>query len=62
GSGFKTAPALGAALSEWMTDGAPRTVPLRPFRATRFKEGDLLIGENEYGDRPNEPGRGIMLG
>ena len=62
GSGFKTAPALGAALAEWMTDGAPRTVPLRPFRATRFEEGDLLIGENEYGDRPNEPGRGIMLG
>ncbi|HLW46800.1 MAG TPA: FAD-binding oxidoreductase [bacterium] len=62
GSGFKTAPALGAALAEWMTAGAPRTVPLRPFRATRFKEGDLLIGENEYGDRLNEPGRGVMLG
>jgi sarcosine oxidase subunit beta len=62
GSGFKTAPALGAALAEWMTDGAPRTVPLRPFHATRFKEGDLLIGENEYGDRLNEPGRGVMLG
>jgi glycine/D-amino acid oxidase-like deaminating enzyme len=62
GSGFKTAPALGAALAEWMTDGKPRTAPLRPFRATRFQEGDLLIGENEYGDRPNEPGRGIMLG
>jgi sarcosine oxidase, subunit beta len=62
GSGFKTAPALGAALAEWMTDGEPRTVPLRPFRATRFDEDDLLIGENEYGDRLNEPGRGIMLG
>jgi sarcosine oxidase, subunit beta len=62
GSGFKTAPAVGAALAEWMTDGEPRTAPLRPFRATRFKEGDLLIGENEYGDRLNEPGRGVMLG
>ncbi|HEV2359149.1 MAG TPA: FAD-binding oxidoreductase [bacterium] len=62
GSGFKTAPALGAALAEWMTGGEPRTVPLRPFRATRFKEGALLIGEHEYGDRPNEPGRGVMLG
>ena len=62
GSGFKTAPALGASLAEWMTDGEPRTVPLRPFRATRFAEGALLIGEHEYGDRFNEPGRGIMLG
>ena len=62
GSGFKTAPAVGAALAEWMTDGAPRTAPLRPFRATRFKEREPLIGDNEYGDRLNEPGRGIMLG
>jgi sarcosine oxidase subunit beta len=62
GSGFKTAPAVGAAVAEWMMDGRPRTAPLRPFRYARFKERDLLIGEHEYGDRLNEPGRGIMLG
>jgi sarcosine oxidase, subunit beta len=63
GSFFKTAPAGGAALAEWITDGEPRTAPLRPFRAGRFAEGDLLIGEHEYGDRHNEPGRrGIMAG
>jgi len=62
GSFFKTAPAGGAALAEWITDGEPRTAPLRPFRASRFAEGDLLIGEHEYGDRHNEPGRRIMAG
>jgi sarcosine oxidase subunit beta len=61
GSGFKTAPAVGAALAEWMMEGQPRTAPLRPFRATRFDEGAPLVGEHEYGDRPNE-GRGIMVG
>ncbi len=64
GSSFKTAPAIGAALAEWILDGASRTVPVSAFRATRFRDGALLIGEHEYGDRPNEAGgtRGILVG
>lgn len=52
GTNFKTAPAIGKCLAEWITDGAPRTVDLRPFRASRFDEGAMLSGAHEYGDRP----------
>ena len=36
GGGFKGSPAVGRALAEWATSGAPRVVDLRPFRADRF--------------------------
>jgi sarcosine oxidase subunit beta len=49
GTNFKTAPAIGLALTEWITAGRPRTVDLRPFRATRFAEGQHIIGAHEYG-------------
>jgi len=52
GTNFKTAPAIGKCLAEWLVDGAPRTVDLRPFRSTRFAEGQPLVGEHEYGDEP----------
>jgi sarcosine oxidase subunit beta len=52
GTNFKTGPAIGKCLAEWIVDGAPRTVDLRAFRAARFAEGKPLIGEHEYGDRP----------
>jgi sarcosine oxidase subunit beta len=62
GSSFKTAPAVGCAVAEWITDGAPRLVDLRPFRAARFDEGAPLTGAHEYTvgepDRPQQ----IMLG
>ncbi|HET7092295.1 MAG TPA: FAD-binding oxidoreductase, partial [Thermomicrobiales bacterium] len=52
GTNFKTAPAIGKGVAEWVTTGAPQTVDLRAFRATRFAEADPIVGEHEYGDRP----------
>jgi sarcosine oxidase, subunit beta len=52
GTNFKTAPAIGNCVAEWITEGAPQSVDLRPFRASRFAEGQLFAGENEYGDSP----------
>jgi hypothetical protein len=31
-------------------DGASDSVDLRPFRASRFAEGEFFAGEHEYGD------------
>ncbi len=50
GTNFKTAPAIGKCVAEWITEGSPQTVDLRPFRASRFAEGQLFSGEHEYGD------------
>jgi sarcosine oxidase subunit beta len=50
GTSFKTAPAVGICLAEWIVDGAPRLVDLKPFRATRFSEGRPWIDERAYGD------------
>jgi sarcosine oxidase subunit beta len=48
GTGFKTAPAIGESLAEWILDGAPRTVDLRPFGLERFAAGRPLVGEHPY--------------
>lgn len=50
GSSFKTAPAIGKCLSEWMLDGQSRTVDLTPFRASRFREGEPWRDEHGYSD------------
>jgi sarcosine oxidase subunit beta len=50
GSSFKTAPAIGICLAEWMTDGVSRLVDLSPFRATRFAEGRPWLDRFAYGD------------
>lgn len=50
GSSFKTAPAIGMCLAEWITKGNPELVDLTPFRATRFAEGAPWIDETSYGD------------
>lgn len=52
GTNFKTAPAIGKCIAEWVTEGASKSVDLRPFRASRFAEGQLFAGEHEYGDSP----------
>ena len=52
GTNFKTAPAIGKCVAEWVTEGASKSVDLRPFRASRFAEGQLFAGEHEYGDSP----------
>ena len=54
GTNFKTAPAIGKCMAEWVTGGAPRTVDLHAFRASRFEEGDPVSGGHEYGDRPTD--------
>lgn len=48
GTGFKISPAVGLSLSEWMLDGAPQTVDIRPFGLERFAEGRPLRGEHPY--------------
>ena len=48
GTGFKTAPAVGASLAEWILDGRPSTVDITPFALSRFAEGRSLVGEHPY--------------
>jgi sarcosine oxidase subunit beta len=48
GTGFKKAPAVGAELARWVTDGAPKRPGLRDYRLTRFEEGAQIRGEHEY--------------
>jgi sarcosine oxidase subunit beta len=48
GSGFKTAPAIGLCLAEWILDGRPASVDIRPFSVDRFDGGRPLAGEHPY--------------
>jgi len=48
GTGFKIAPAVGACVSEFIVDGAAKTVDITPFDPQRFERGDLLKGEHAY--------------
>ena len=61
---FKTAPAVGRVLAEWIAEGKPSLLDPAPFRMTRFHEGQPLLGEHEYGDRDNDYTRAqrLMLG
>lgn len=49
GTSFKTSPAIGKCLAEWVLEGKPRTVDLSPFRSTRFAEGKPWVDEDHYG-------------
>ena len=49
GTSFKTSPAIGRCLAEWIIEGKPRTVDLTPFRAARFAEGKPWLDEDNYG-------------
>jgi sarcosine oxidase subunit beta len=49
GTSFKTAPAIGRCLAEWIVEGSPRTADLGPFRSTRFAEGRPWVDEHHYG-------------
>ncbi len=49
GTGFKTAPAIGASLAEWILDGRPATVDIRPYGLERFAQGRRLEGSHPYG-------------
>jgi sarcosine oxidase, subunit beta len=53
GTSFKTSPAIGRCLAEWIVEGKPRTADLAPFRSTRFAEGRPPADEHHYGqERP----------
>jgi sarcosine oxidase subunit beta len=49
GTSFKTAPAIGKCLAEWIAESQPRTADLQPFRAARFAEDDPWTQASTYG-------------
>jgi sarcosine oxidase subunit beta len=49
GTSFKTSPAIGRCLAEWIVDGRPATADLAPFRSTRFAEGRPWRDADHYG-------------
>ena len=49
GTSFKTSPAIGKCLAEWIVQGRATTVDLTPFRASRFAEGAAWEDAFEYG-------------
>lgn len=50
GTSFKTAPAIGIGLAEWITGDALSHADFAPFRATRFADGQPWIDATSYGD------------
>jgi len=48
GTGFKIAPAVGAALAQLIVDGRSRDVDLGIYRFERFAAGELVEGEHPY--------------
>jgi sarcosine oxidase subunit beta len=48
GSSFKTAPAVGLCLAQWITVGEPQLMDMTPFRSTRFAEGQPWVDETAY--------------
>ena len=48
GTGFKTAPAVGASMAELILTGASRTVDLTPFGFERILAGHKIESPNEY--------------
>ncbi len=49
GTGFKTAPAVGACMAELILDGRATTVDISGYRLERFAAGRHLVGEHPYG-------------
>ena len=48
GTGFKTAPAVGASMAELILTGASKTVDLTPFGFERILSGKMIESPNEY--------------
>lgn len=48
GTGFKTAPAVGAAMAEVILEGRARIVDIAPFGFERLRQRRLIRGEHEY--------------
>jgi sarcosine oxidase subunit beta len=53
GSSFKTAPATGIVLAEWVIDGEPKLMDMSDFTAARYAEGRPWRDEHAY-DRDRE--------
>ncbi len=51
GTGFKTSPAVGACMTELITQGRAKTVDITPFRWSRFEEKAPVQGAAEYVER-----------
>jgi sarcosine oxidase, subunit beta len=49
GTGFKKAPAVGAELASWISEGSPRREGLRAYALERFWRGEPVFGEYEPG-------------
>ena len=49
GTGFKTAPAVGACLAELILDGQATTVDISAYSLDRFSGGRQLVGDHPYG-------------
>jgi sarcosine oxidase subunit beta len=49
GTGFKTAPAVGASMAELILDGQWKTVDISGYALERFAEGRMLEGKHPYG-------------
>ena len=49
GTSFKTSPAIGRCLAEWVVQGKPALMDLTPFRSTRFAEGKPWVDADNYG-------------
>lgn len=49
GTGFKTAPAVGACLAELILDGRATTVDISGYSLDRFAAGRPLVGQHPYG-------------
>jgi len=50
GTGFKTAPAVGASLAQLITDGPTANDDLAIYRPERFAAGEPILGEHAYAD------------
>jgi sarcosine oxidase subunit beta len=50
GTGFKTAPAVGASLAQLMCEGVGANDDLAIYRLERYAEGKSIVGEHPYGD------------
>ena len=49
GTGFKTAPAIGACLAELILEGRTTTADISAYGLDRFAAGRPLVGEHPYG-------------
>ena len=54
GHGFKLSPVVGRMVAEMVLHGESERHPIRDFRASRFSEGDLLIGDHPYEGRSHQ--------